>query len=116
MDSTRKSGGGWFIQYLVANIRCLICKEPYQTEDIRLIDQRGGFWIMTVRCRQCGTQGLVFAVMPEHAVPVLASELTEEEWSRLDQLPALSIDDVLDLHDFLRDFNGDFVSLFQDSI
>ncbi|MCL6431390.1 MAG: hypothetical protein K6V36_11130, partial [Anaerolineae bacterium] len=57
-------------------------------------------------------QGLVFATLTSDAeFEVQATEA--EEAAMLQALPALSIDDVLDVHAFLRNFRGDVRALFE---
>ncbi|RME49203.1 MAG: hypothetical protein D6791_01385 [Chloroflexi bacterium] len=53
---------------------------------------------------------------PEHnttAKPKIMYDVTYEEWLAFQQKPPISKDDVLDMHIFLKDFNGDFVQLFE---
>jgi len=38
-------------------------------------------------------------------------ELTPGEWDQFQKMPQIDADDVLDMHEFLKDFDGDFVSL-----
>jgi len=52
------------------------------------------------------------AVINEGRLPELVTDLTEEEYARFCPLVVVVADDVLDVHNFLRDFDGDFSRLF----
>lgn len=43
--------------------------------------------------------------------PKVMYDVTYEEWLAFQQMPPISKDEVLDIHLFLRDFEGDFVQL-----
>lgn len=98
-----------FIKHLIANIKCAVCQSHYEPEGIHIVDHRDELWVMAVTCGQCHTRGLIFAVIKEESV----TELTPEEWIKFQEMSQVDADDVLDMHEFLRDFNGDFVSLLQ---
>jgi hypothetical protein len=42
----------------------------------------------------------------------LITDLTEWEYAKFREMAVVGADDVLDLHSFLKDFNGDFSALF----
>ena len=102
-----------FIKHLVTNIKCAVCQSHYETEDIHIIDHRGELWVMAVTCSQCHTRGLIFAIVRETEESESVAELTPEEWIKFREMSQIDADDVLDMHDFLRDFDGDFVNLLQ---
>ena len=104
-----------FIRYLAANIKCATCGQQYRPEDIRVMGHQDELWIMVVSCTDCGTQGIIFAMVREGEAPVaeVLSELTQEEWEKLRSIPQIGIDDVLDIHRLLRDFQGDMDELLE---
>jgi hypothetical protein len=102
-----------FIKYLITNIKCAVCQSHYEAEDIHIMDHRDELWVMAVTCGQCRTRGLVFAVIKETEEAESVTELTPEEWTKFRELSQVDADDVLDVHEFLRDFDGDFVSLLR---
>jgi hypothetical protein len=55
------------------------------------------------------------AIIKETEESEIVNELTPEEWDRFRKMSQIDADDVLDMHQFLRDFDGDFVSLLQES-
>jgi len=58
---------------------------------------------------------LIFAIIKETEESESVTELTPEEWDRFRKMSQIDADDVLDMHQFLRHFDGDFVSLLQES-
>jgi hypothetical protein len=102
-----------FIKYLITNIKCAVCQGHYEPEDIHIMDHRDELWVMAVTCSQCHTQGLIFAIIKETEESESIAELTPEEWIKFREMSQVDADDVLDMHEFLRDFDGDFVSLLQ---
>ncbi len=102
-----------FMHYLAANMKCVTCGQRYRPEDIRVLGHRDEFWIMAVSCRNCETQGIVFAMVREGEAPAaeVLSELTREEWKKFGSMPHIGMDDVLDIHGLLRDFQGDMYEL-----
>jgi hypothetical protein len=108
------SGEHPWIKYLVTRIRCAVCETRYRAEDIHILVHRGDSWLMAVECHECHTQGLVFAVVQEGKAEPVVKELTPQEQAKFRGMLPLDADDVLDVHQFLQDFNGDFVRLFRD--
>jgi hypothetical protein len=104
-----------FIKHLITNIKCAVCQSHYEAEDIHIIDHRDELWVMAVSCGQCHTRGLIFAIIKETEEPESIVELTPEEWIKFQEMSQIDADDVLDMYEFLRDFDGDFVSLLQGS-
>ena len=102
-----------FIKHLITNIKCAVCQSHYEPGDIHIIDHRDEFWVMSVICGQCHTRGLILASIKEAEDSESIAELTPEEWNRFREMSQVDADDVLDMHEFLRDFDGDFVSLLQ---
>jgi hypothetical protein len=101
------------VKHLIASIPCAVCQHRYEPDDVRIVEHHGEMWIMAVTCEHCGTQGLVFALIQEGDKPDIVNELTSQEWARFREMPQIDADDVLDVHELLRDFDGDLVSLFE---
>jgi len=100
------------LKHLLASIPCAVCDQPYRLSDIEVVDHHDEIWIVAVKCSHCGTKGLVFALMKEEK-PEVVSDLVPQEWARFKKMPQIDADDLLDVHEFLKDFDGDFISLFE---
>jgi hypothetical protein len=54
----------------------------------------------------------MFWVSLRNGISAVNSEVSPVERRRFATLPPISFDDVLDMHEFLKHFNGDFRTLF----
>jgi len=106
----RGYSGPQLIKFLLANVKCVVCQHRYELSDIQAIEQRDHVWLIAVTCSYCGTQGVILAMVEEVEGPELA-EFTPEEWVAFQQMPPIDADEVLNMHEFLRDFEGDFEKL-----
>lgn len=99
-----------FIRKLLSNMKCGVCGQHYEPANIKVLEHREDLWFLSVYCPGCKSQGLVAAVIREGKAPEIVTELTEVEKSKLST--PIDSDDVIDMHTFLKDFGGDFSSLF----
>ncbi len=99
-----------FIKKLLSNMKCGVCGQHYEPANISVLEHREDLWFLSVYCPGCKSQGLVAAVIREGKVPEIVTELTEVEKSKLSK--PIDSDDLIDMHTFLKDFGGDFSSLF----
>ncbi len=91
-------------------------------DHIRVLAQRDDLFFASLACQMCGAEAVAIvtvqldetdtALIDAGDLPpaVTASEL--EPRPRSDEPGAVDGDDVLAMHDFLRDFDGDFTRLF----
>ena len=103
-----------FLKRLFAKVNCGICGQKYDASNIKILDQEDGLWVISVYCNSCGTQGLIAAVVQEGNITDIITDLTEAEHNRFDDKEAIGVDDVLDIHNFLKEFDGDFTDLFRE--
>lgn len=111
---------------LAAQTRCAVCKTPYGREGISIMGRRGAAWMIAVTCPHCATEGLLIATVDgadaettavevgdqEESAPNIMYDVTYDEWMAFQEMPPVSYDDVLDVHLFLENFDGDFSRLF----
>ena len=92
--------------------QCSNCRHQYSLEDARVIERQGELWVLSVQCSHCDTQAYVAAVVDGDGTDV--NDFTHS----MDDLPngangqPVTVDNVLDLHEFLETFDGDFLALF----
>lgn len=95
---------------------CGTCQRQYDLDSLTVIGHREHLWMVAVACPQCDTQGVITAVIDGHNLDGTAgthpAELTLAEHRRFAAAPIVAADDLLDLHAFLDDFDGDFATLF----
>ena len=101
-----------FAKSLVSNYKCMRCGQHYQPDNADVIAHNENVWIFAVYCPSCQVKSMLAAVVKETEIPEVITELTEAEQDEF-CIPVCS-DDVLDIHVFLRDFDGDFTSLLSE--
>ena len=100
------------IKRLMTSIKCGVCGQRYDVDNIDVLGHREDLWFLRAVCLSCHTQALVAAVVKEDRVPEVITDLTEAELDRFKDVGVLTADDVLDMHDFLKEFDGGFFRLF----
>jgi len=99
------------LKYIADRVPCATCSRSFDLDDLEVLGQRGNVWMVAVYCPHCETRGLIFARMQVQEDVRYESELEPHEWEWFESLEPISIDDVLDAHRFLRDFEGDVYDL-----
>ncbi len=110
---------------------CVVCHHEFHTEDIHVISRKPEMWTMLVECTDCHARNFVAAVLndgdPEEAQLALrklsekaVKNLVEQEHPVFElEAPAtgdpVTAGDVVDMHQFLGEFDGDFRALFRSS-
>jgi hypothetical protein len=97
---------------LVTRLRCAECGQPYAPKDFALVHRYQDVWVLSTRCRHCDDACHVVVFMRLDADPEPGVDLTPEELREVDQWPPITADDVLDVHELLQEFDGDFQELF----
>ena len=71
-----------------------------------------GRFLKTI-CSGCHTRCLVAAIIKEGRAPEVITDLTRAELDKFKDVDGVRADDVLDMRNFLKDFDGDFPRLFR---
>ena len=100
------------IKKLVASVKCSVCQQRYKVGNIDVLGHENDLWFLRVSCPACDTQYLVAAIIREDRVTEVITDLTETELDRFRNMDRLTPDDVLDMHNFLKNFDGAFSQLF----
>ncbi len=100
------------VKKLMSTMTCSVCGEPYEAANVQILGRREELWFLSVSCKSCHSQGLVAAVIKGGKPQEIITDLSQEEFVRLSGQKAVAGDDILDMHDFLKGFDGDFSSLF----
>ncbi len=100
------------IRRLMSTIKCSSCGQHYESYDIDVLGHNEDIWFLQVRCSHCHTQSLVAAIIKETRMPKVVSDLTKAEMDKLRHFVLVNADDVLSMHEFLNEFDGDFSHLF----
>ena len=100
------------IKRLMTSLKCGVCGRCYESDDINILGHHQELWFLGVLCPACHTRCLVAAVIREDKVPELVTDLTEVELSRFKDRDVITADEMLDIHNFLKSFNGSASQLF----
>jgi DNA-directed RNA polymerase subunit RPC12/RpoP len=110
--------------------RCIVCHHQFETDDITVISRERDMWTMLVECTDCHARNFVAAVLndgdpeeaqlalrrlSERAIQELPSHVEPEIEPEIESAPQgepVSAADVVEMHEFLKTFDGDFNRLF----
>ena len=99
-----------FMKNSLPEIHYRRCGQQCLPGNIKLIMQHSNVAWFSVHCHSCGTDNFAMATLHNDEMPEVVTELTESEIAKLST--PIYADDILDMHLFLKDFKGDFSSLF----
>lgn len=96
------------VERLKPLIHCPVCQKKYDPRRVTLLSEDGRKTALHLACEGCGASSLVFvSIGPMGAVSLgMLSDLESDEAKRFYGQKAVSADDALSLHRFLKDFRG----------
>lgn len=95
---------------LTAVEECAVCGQEYELENLDVIGNRGGLWVLTLHCPRCQKQGVIAALVNgdhEAEITAAASDIEDGDEGYPDTREPVRARDVLDMHEFLGRFQGD---------
>ena len=101
------------VKRLLTSMKCGACGQHYEEGDIDVIGHNEELWFLRIFCSSCHTKCLVAAIIREDKKAEVITDLTEAELDKFRHVDKVRVDDVLDMHNFLKNFDGDFPRLFQ---
>lgn len=101
------------IKRMITAIKCGTCGQNYCEDHVEIVEHDENVWFLNVFCPSCRIKSLVAAVIQREKEAEVFNDLTGTEIARFKHLDGVDGDDMLDMRQFLQDFNGDFASLFQ---
>ena len=116
MAMKSNSNGQALIRQIVANVTCAICGHHFGKSDFQVVGRRGNVWAMRVDCRECRTRALLFAVVSEGATQTAYTDLTPEDWERFKDSPPISTNDVVEVHEYMQRYDGDFSEILEEPL
>jgi hypothetical protein len=106
--------------------RCSVCHRGFEPDDVHVLSRKSDMWMLMVSCGECQARNFVAAVIgdgdAEEAQLALRRLGEEHVRARTGIEPEdegepgepVSVDDVIEIHQFLQGFDGDFKALFRD--
>jgi hypothetical protein len=106
--------------------RCSVCHRTFEPDDIHVLSRKPDVWMMVVQCEDCQARNFVAALIgdgdPAAARTALRQLSAEQSADFVEIEPEteprgepVGIDDVIEMHQFLESFDGNFRSLFAKS-
>ena len=99
------------IKQLMTSLKCGVCGQNYGLDGITVLGHEQDLWFLKVVCPACHAQCLVAVVAKEDKPPEVITELTPTEIDRFKDSGRVTTDDLLDMHNFLKGFDGDLSHL-----
>ena len=107
--------------------RCSVCHRDFEPDDVHVLSRKSDMWMLMVSCGECQARNFVAAVIGDgdaEEAQLALRKLGEEhirtsrqiapDMDAADELRVpVSIDDVLEIHEYLQGFDGDFQALFR---
>jgi hypothetical protein len=103
------------VKKLIASLKCSSCGRSYREADIDIIEHKEEVWFLKVLCPACHVRSLVAAIIREDAAPPVITDLTAAEMESFRDAASIGEDDLLEMHAFLKDFDGGPTDLFGQS-
>ena len=105
--------------------RCSVCHRLFESDDVHVLSRKADMWMLMVSCNECQARNFVAAVIGDGDAEEaqLALRRLGEEHVRgrahietettAEPTESVSVDDVLEIHEFLQAFDGDFIKHFR---
>lgn len=97
------------------NVHCPKCTGKYTDEDLEVIGNLGDEHVFFhASCFRCSAQSIINVSM--HNTDAMPEHMSLPEFKKLGIAPRMghiSQDEVLDMHNFLKEFDGNFETMFE---
>jgi hypothetical protein len=97
-----------FLREQAKGYDCSVCGQNHARSDIRVLGKLESAWIVRVTCAKCQTSFKLLVVVDEErtAVSPVQEASTSHRPQRERRRPAVTLDEVLDAHEFLKGYGG----------
>lgn len=99
------------IKNIKETVLCASCEANYGGQDIYILSTIADKCVLLVNCRHCHTPMLITASVNGTKNGQSVNEIEKMKFEHGKSEDIISSDDVLEIHDFLKDFDGDFQKL-----
>jgi hypothetical protein len=104
------------IRQISARVTCNTCGHHFGARDIEPIGKRDNVWAMRVHCRECHTKALLLAVVNQGTARPIITDLLPEDWERFKESPTITLNDVIAIHEFVQNYDGDFTDILEEPL
>jgi hypothetical protein len=100
------------LKQLISSYRCHVCRRCFERDHVRLAARHEQLWIVSVRCSLCRNQQVFWIALKDDKGESVLQDVSQREDQQFAAMAPITSDDVLDMHEFLGSFSGDFRRLF----
>lgn len=93
------------VEHLLKTSKCLHCKKSYKLDDINILATTKLEGLFDMRCRDCKCSTIVTVVLAPEKIEVKNQKIARDH-------NGISRNDVLDIKNFLNNFDGNFKKIF----
>ena len=101
-----------FVKRLLASMKCGTCNKHYEASHINPLGRQGNVWFFSIYCAACQNHALIAAVIRGSKASEVITDLSTTELAEFNKDNTITADDILEIHSFLKDFDGDFGRIF----
>jgi hypothetical protein len=97
-----------FMHQSLQMLHCPQCGNLYTNSEVGVLQESDMAILATITCAKCQYQSVVTLSLGSSTVPTNPSDLKSSEISKFLNLPLISSDELLDVHQFLKKSKGNF--------
>lgn len=102
-----------FLREQAKGYDCSVCGQNHARSDIRVLGKLESAWIVRVTCSKCETSFKLLVVIDDERANVTPVQEPATRRKARRQRPAVSLDEVLDAHEFLKDYEGGVTEMLE---
>ena len=102
-----------FLREQAKGYDCSVCGQNHARSDIRVLGKLESAWIIRVTCSKCDTSFKLLVVVDEERANVSPVQEPAARRAERRRKPAVSLDEVLDAHEFLKGYEGSVAEMLE---
>ena len=103
-----------YIRHLISKIKCKVCGQHFDGAAVEHLGTFDEYSYYQLTCGVCGAQAMLTAIMQKDGDnnAEVITDMNVEELNNSSIRVPVSTDDMLDMMNYLKNFDGDFSELF----
>jgi hypothetical protein len=102
------------VKQIKDTIKCQTCKKRYTDESIEVLGTPDGTqYYFAALCSKCKTDSMIHATLENELKPPPGLPKNLEKLGSSPRIGQISQNEVLDMHNFLKAFDGNFEAIFK---
>ena len=102
-----------FLREQAKGYDCSVCGQNHARSDIRVLGKLESAWIVRVTCAKCHTSFKLLVVVYDERTNVSPVQEPSAHRPERKRRPAVSLDEVLDAHEFLKGYDGSVTGMLE---